>query len=124
MTTPASALGRLARVDPGASYGVTTPFTTSDVLTNAQSGLWCTTDGALVTVVLEAPAVPDIGDTFTLHRTANYPFRFKPDAAHSVHGGAVGKYVELLEYGTLTFEYTAAGYWTITRDACLWTWEL
>lgn len=123
MTAPEVALGRYGRVDPGASYGVVTAYTGENSLTSAQSGLWCTNEGAVIPVLLHAPPEPEIGDNFTLERTANFAFRFKPDAADSIHGGAVGKYVELLDFGILTFEYMREGYWMITRDSAPWAWE-
>lgn len=117
-------LGRLGRVDYGSSYGVTTPFTGNNTLTDAQSGLWATNVGSSTAVTLTAPASPTIGTTYTLERAANFAFRFDPAGSHVVNGGGTGKYVELTGPGVMTFEYVRTGEWIITRDACNWDWEL
>lgn len=122
MTTPAVSLGRYGRVDPGPSYGITTPFTTDDTLTSAQSGVVANNNGASATVTLTAPAVPTLGDNYTLHRMSaySYPLRFQPGAGHLVEGETVDKYVELQSAGVMMFEYTRTGVWTIVGYTCDW----
>lgn len=101
----------------------TEDFTASDTLTAAEAGKWCTNIGAAATVMLTAPASPNLNDTFTLERVAGYAFRFKPGAGHAVNYGTADKYVELSGVGSLTFRYQRAGHWIIVNDAASWTFE-
>lgn len=116
-------LARQSRVDPGASYGITTPFSDAAyTLTSAQSGLLATNEGASGTVTLTAPASPVVDDTYTLRRLSSYdyPFRFQPGSGHRVEGEAVDKYVEMQSSGVMVLEYTRTGVWTIIHYTCLW----
>lgn len=114
--------GRDGRTDPGVSSGITTPFTTDDTLTSAQSGVVANNNGANTTVTLRAPASPTLGDNYILHRMSaySYPLRFKPGAGHLIEGEAVDKYVELQSAGVMMFEYTRTGVWTIVGYTCDW----
>ena len=101
----------------------TEDFTASDTLTAAEAGKWCTNISAAATVMLTAPASPNLNDTFTLERVAGYAFRFKPGSGHTVNGGTADKYVELTGTGMLTFKYIRAGQWVITNDSASWNYE-
>lgn len=121
--TNARSTGRVGRVDPGQSYGLTEAFTASDTLTTAESGKHCTNISATVPVTLTAPASPVLNDEYTLERVAGYAFRFKPGSGHTVNGGTADKYVELTATGSLTFQYKRTGAWVIVNDAALWNYE-
>ena len=122
--TNARSTGRIGGVDRGQSYGLSEAFTASDTLTTAESGKYCTNDGAVIAVTLTAPASPTVNECeYTLERVAGYAFRFKPGAGHTVNGGTADKYVELTATGSLTFQYKRTGAWVIVNDAALWNYE-